>query len=177
MSRDELDYVIDAVLFVAEHGWKFLHLYRYNHKTGEWAHTTRLTRFPERKWLSHFDISAENPGTTSSKQSTDDSSPVKRNLAEWGVSSASELFTRMKTLAAQELEKVEKALKPKPGRQKKPNTAVQAGGAGGGGMEAELTAFEDMRWFVLASEASGDGSTIDDDVLEGTKTITYRCWQ
>ena len=34
----------------------YIFLFRCNHKTGEWAHTTRLTRFPERKWLSHFSI-------------------------------------------------------------------------------------------------------------------------
>ena len=28
----------------------------FNYKTGEWAHSTRLNRFPERKWLSHFDV-------------------------------------------------------------------------------------------------------------------------
>lgn len=56
ISKDELDYIVDAVLFVAEHGWKFLPLYRYNHRTGEWAHTTRLTKFPERKWLSNFSL-------------------------------------------------------------------------------------------------------------------------
>ena len=44
MLHDEIEYVINAILIIAEHGWKFLSLYRYNHKTGEWAHTTRLTR-------------------------------------------------------------------------------------------------------------------------------------
>ena len=38
--------------------------FRYNHKTGEWAHTTRLTRFPERKWLSSFSFSEERPSNT-----------------------------------------------------------------------------------------------------------------
>lgn len=33
-----------------------LYMSRYNHKTGEWAHSTRLTRFPERQWLSRFDL-------------------------------------------------------------------------------------------------------------------------
>ena len=30
---------------------------RYNPKTGEWAHSTRMTKFPSRKWLSNFSIS------------------------------------------------------------------------------------------------------------------------
>ena len=28
LSQEEIDYVLDAVLFVAEHGWKFLPVYR-----------------------------------------------------------------------------------------------------------------------------------------------------
>lgn len=54
MSMKDIDFVIDAISFIANHGFQFLPLYRYNHKTGEWAHTTRLTRFPERRWLSSF---------------------------------------------------------------------------------------------------------------------------
>lgn len=82
ISKCEIDYIVNSVAFIAEHGWKFLKLYRwviipgmylqcetvnayelfrYNHKTGEWAHTTRLTRFPERKWLSSFSFSEQRP--------------------------------------------------------------------------------------------------------------------
>ena len=28
MSKEDIDYILDAILFVAEHGWKFQHLYR-----------------------------------------------------------------------------------------------------------------------------------------------------
>ena len=34
-------YVLDAVLFVAEHGWRLLPQYRFNYKTGEWKHVSR----------------------------------------------------------------------------------------------------------------------------------------
>lgn len=34
----------------------WLYVIRNNPKTGEWAHTSRMTKFPNRKWLSHFDI-------------------------------------------------------------------------------------------------------------------------
>ena len=37
--------------------------FRFNYKTGEWAHATRLNRFPERKWLSHFDMQQAAPPT------------------------------------------------------------------------------------------------------------------
>lgn len=56
MTPKEIDYILDAILFVANDGWKFLPFYKYNYKTGEWAHLSRLTKFPERKWLSNFDV-------------------------------------------------------------------------------------------------------------------------
>ena len=33
------------------HGWRLLPLYRFNARSGEWKHASRLTRFPERRWL------------------------------------------------------------------------------------------------------------------------------
>ena len=56
LNELELEHILMAVEFVASHGVHFLPYYRYNHKTGEWAHSTRLTKFPERKWLSKFEL-------------------------------------------------------------------------------------------------------------------------
>merc|ERR1719223_759997 len=55
LSQEE--YVIDAIRWVATHGWKFLHVYRCNHRSGEWRHKSRPgaplgTR--DRRWLSHY---------------------------------------------------------------------------------------------------------------------------
>jgi selenocysteine lyase/cysteine desulfurase len=38
MDDAEADYVIDAVDFVADHGWSFLQLYRFDLETGQWEH-------------------------------------------------------------------------------------------------------------------------------------------
>lgn len=54
MDESELSYILDAVHFVANEGWKFLPQYKFNHKSGAWKHTTRFTKFPNRKWLSNF---------------------------------------------------------------------------------------------------------------------------
>jgi hypothetical protein len=43
----QIDYVLDAVRFVAEHGFKFLFLYKFNHVTGDWAHAQRFTKWPQ----------------------------------------------------------------------------------------------------------------------------------
>eukprot|EP00656_Telonema_subtile_P037008 TRINITY_DN4108_c0_g1_i1.p1 TRINITY_DN4108_c0_g1~~TRINITY_DN4108_c0_g1_i1.p1 ORF type:complete len:1013 (+),score=253.27 TRINITY_DN4108_c0_g1_i1:135-3173(+) len=56
MSDEDVTYILDAMDFVADHGWRFLPLYKFNHKTGEWKHTSRFTKFTERKWLSDWDF-------------------------------------------------------------------------------------------------------------------------
>jgi selenocysteine lyase/cysteine desulfurase len=38
LDPDELDYLIKAMKFVCEHGYKFLQLYVFNIKNGEWGH-------------------------------------------------------------------------------------------------------------------------------------------
>ncbi|KAF1795533.1 Pyridoxal phosphate-dependent transferase [Phytophthora cactorum] len=59
MSPAELEYVLAAVNFVASDGWKFLPQYKFNHKSGVWKHWTRFTKFPDRKWISHFATALE----------------------------------------------------------------------------------------------------------------------
>ena len=59
LSPIEVEFILSAITFIAERGWLFLPLYRLNHKTGEVKHRSRATRFPERKWLSHFTLQWE----------------------------------------------------------------------------------------------------------------------
>ncbi|RHY14008.1 hypothetical protein DYB25_001414 [Aphanomyces astaci] len=61
MDDDEVEYILAALDFVATEGWKFLPQYRFNHKTGEWKHRTRFTKFPTRKWLSKATFLASPP--------------------------------------------------------------------------------------------------------------------
>ena len=56
MSPFEIDYILKSIEFIAQNGYKFLNFYRYNPKTGEWAHNSRITKFPGRKWISNFDF-------------------------------------------------------------------------------------------------------------------------
>jgi hypothetical protein len=70
----------------------------------------------------------------------------------------------MKQLAVEEVEKIERAQQPKPGKMKKSNPVpLSSSGGAGGGMEAQLTAFEDVRWFVLANDADGKGLGLNDE--------------
>jgi hypothetical protein len=71
LSEEGAQYIIDAVLFVAEHGWRLLPQYRFNYKTGEWKHHSRFTRFPERKWIGHVSFQALTNGGASGGASTE----------------------------------------------------------------------------------------------------------
>lgn len=52
-----VQYIIDAVNFVANHGWKFLPYYTFYPETGEWIHFSNK-KFPTRRWIG--DISYQN---------------------------------------------------------------------------------------------------------------------
>jgi len=51
LSTGELEFVLSALEFVCEHGWKFLPLYSYFIDTGEWRHRSILKKFPDRRSL------------------------------------------------------------------------------------------------------------------------------
>lgn len=49
--------------------------YRYNPKTGGWAHASRMTKFPERKWLSKFQLKASPCSSNTMGGDSADTSP------------------------------------------------------------------------------------------------------
>lgn len=64
MDDVTVDYVIEAVAFVASEGWRFLPQYTVNPETGEWRHIHH-TVFKERRWLGHISYAS---GTMSYKR-------------------------------------------------------------------------------------------------------------
>lgn len=54
-SEEEVDYVVNAIKFVAEHGWKLLSEYMFWVDTGEWRHKTVGNKAPFRRWLGSVD--------------------------------------------------------------------------------------------------------------------------
>eukprot|EP00339_Tiarina_fusa_P025532 CAMPEP_0117004236 /NCGR_PEP_ID=MMETSP0472-20121206/5284_1 /TAXON_ID=693140 ORGANISM="Tiarina fusus, Strain LIS" /NCGR_SAMPLE_ID=MMETSP0472 /ASSEMBLY_ACC=CAM_ASM_000603 /LENGTH=1432 /DNA_ID=CAMNT_0004705139 /DNA_START=23 /DNA_END=4321 /DNA_ORIENTATION=- len=55
------DYVLNAIAWVAKHGWKCLHVYRVHPRAGEWRHKSRVALSTplartERKWLATYSI-------------------------------------------------------------------------------------------------------------------------
>jgi len=54
ISDAEAQFLIQSVLFVAQHGYKLLPQYGFYVDSGEWKHRTRMTRFVGRRWLSRI---------------------------------------------------------------------------------------------------------------------------
>uniref|UniRef100_A0A7S4ABA3 Aminotransferase class V domain-containing protein n=1 Tax=Pseudo-nitzschia australis TaxID=44445 RepID=A0A7S4ABA3_9STRA len=60
-TPEQEDYVLEAIRWVATHGWKLLHVYRCNHRSGEWRHKSRQSSplgTNDRRWLSHYRMKA-----------------------------------------------------------------------------------------------------------------------
>jgi tRNA(Ile)-lysidine synthase TilS/MesJ len=131
-TKEEIDSIIASILFVATHGWKFLSSYRYNHKTGEWAHSTRLTRFPERLWISSFNLLSPDAAAISV-------SPTKSKLVDDAATSL-ETFSQVMKRAYEEVTVIEKSLSKKKGFQ------------GSKSSSENISDLESIKWFVLAEE-------------------------
>lgn len=108
----------------------------YNHKTGEWAHATRLTRFPERVWLSNYSLA----GRTAAVQPL---STASASLEE-DVRSESQILEAVWKQVGRELELVEAPSGP---QTKKAAGAETLNGA------AVATELHALRWFILPEEA------------------------
>ncbi|ETI36476.1 hypothetical protein F441_17267 [Phytophthora nicotianae CJ01A1] len=56
-DEGEVEYILDAVNFVADHGWKFLPKYEYDPHNGAWRHVSRATApFPAKKFLASMQL-------------------------------------------------------------------------------------------------------------------------
>lgn len=53
LSNKELNFVLDALLFIAEHGWKMMPQYTFNTETGDWRHHTNQV-LPKRQLLGNI---------------------------------------------------------------------------------------------------------------------------
>eukprot|EP00049_Salpingoeca_infusionum_P010822 m.186635 g.186635 ORF g.186635 m.186635 type:complete len:1101 (+) comp14759_c0_seq2:41-3343(+) len=55
MDAATVQYIVDSVLFIAEHGWKLLPFYNMNMETGEWRHVHHTLQ-KGRSWLNHCEL-------------------------------------------------------------------------------------------------------------------------
>jgi hypothetical protein len=118
---------------------------RYNHRTGEWAHTTRLTKFPERVWLSNFDpLAPPAPAPTASPATA----------ADYFASSLQVARKEADRLLAESKKKAAKLAKA---------TSVGEPTAVSGGDDGALNAYQSIRWLLLASDFPGSVPVIPED--------------
>ena len=180
LREEEVDYVIQALIWVARNGWALLPQYRCDHRTGEWRHWSRLGKplgKSERRWLSHFDIlspkqfhPANNSGESASSAGTGaasyDSVGVSRARLDVAMNNANTILEAAKRdhRFVSEVEKMNSA-----------NGMLGSSGGndpGEGGVDDTL---EDLRWYVYQQECAPhvrDGldqvpETMDDDALLG----------
>lgn len=144
LTEASINFIVSAIEFVADYGHMFIPSYRYNPKTGEWAHTTRLTKFPERRWLSNFKLSRGTYSTSAADEQARDKTMASRisNAEEaltgsWGVRTEQELFDLVHAAVTTELEKARKLF----GKKKFGTSTV---------LDADLVAVESIRWFFVS---------------------------
>ncbi|KAF1335935.1 hypothetical protein FI667_g845, partial [Globisporangium splendens] len=70
MDASEVDYILRAVHFVANEGWKFLPQYRFDAKTGAWTHILRLSYSFDTKKLQEFVELLEDSGLLGTRATT-----------------------------------------------------------------------------------------------------------
>lgn len=59
MSEEEVDFILQALKFIANVGFKFLPFYRVNPETGEWKHKSLISRSLDRIWLTDSNLGLE----------------------------------------------------------------------------------------------------------------------
>lgn len=150
LREEEVDYVVQALIWVAKHGWAFLPQYGCDHRTGEWRHWSRRGKplgKSERRWLSHYDALAsfmDAPNNSILLLGSECVVASRDRLHQAMVNANAILHST--TRDPRFLSEVEK-MNPAIGM-------LGSGGyndSGGGGVDHTL---EDLRWYVYQQEVS-----------------------
>eukprot|EP00164_Ancoracysta_twista_P009964 GFYU01014880.1.p1 GENE.GFYU01014880.1~~GFYU01014880.1.p1 ORF type:complete len:857 (+),score=242.99 GFYU01014880.1:79-2649(+) len=143
MTPEQIQYVVDAIKFVGEHGWKLMPLYKFNEETGEWKHRQDKSS-KARRWIAGLKF---NQGKV-----THDGGINRRltpSLPSGRPDAAGETAYYRQCLDEAQLA-VDKAVKQY-SQQNSENLAAAAGGA------TEQHILDDtrkeLRWFMFPSEA------------------------
>ena len=170
LRKEEVDYVVRALIWVSKNGWVLLPQYRCDHRTGEWRHWSRCGKplgKSERRWLSHYDILSTSTNHLESMSGIDiyssqsDKAKASQNRLDQVMKNAEAIleFSKRDPRFIAEVEKM--------------NTADgMLGDSGDGVVDYTL---EGLRWYVYQREAAPslrDGldevpKTFDDDELMG----------
>ena len=137
LRQVEIDYVLNALVWVARNGWMLMCQYRVNHRTGEWRHASRQGRplgRNERRWLSNYDFTVDctNVGTASVSHLSEG---WDSNIFEATLTNADQILAAAK----QDHKSIAEALKIT-------NSDLL-------GEDTDI-ALEELRWFVLPRECA-----------------------
>eukprot|EP00045_Choanoeca_perplexa_P012554 m.137374 g.137374 ORF g.137374 m.137374 type:complete len:987 (-) comp16053_c1_seq2:85-3045(-) len=85
-TPEQVQHILQAVAFVAEHGWKFLAQYKLDAESGVWVHVNGV-RNKTRRWLSHYSIvkRKESPSKTNTTITFDQALITAQELAAQAV--------------------------------------------------------------------------------------------
>eukprot|EP01103_Thecamoeba_quadrilineata_P015083 TRINITY_DN4658_c0_g2_i1.p1 TRINITY_DN4658_c0_g2~~TRINITY_DN4658_c0_g2_i1.p1 ORF type:complete len:974 (+),score=172.47 TRINITY_DN4658_c0_g2_i1:1-2922(+) len=132
MDSATVDYILDAVRFVADNGWKFLPLYNFNVATGECG-VLGAKESKQRKWLAAFDFENVDGGPSTSTRSSSE------NVED---GSWRDEFYAESTASARDMAEKQVYKRVNPSRQHQKDD------------EAFLSSQDsNLRWFLLPSEA------------------------
>ena len=162
-SPGMVDYVIRAVLLVADHGWRMLGQYRFYHETGEWKHHMDL-KFRQRKWLQSISYATGELTIKRARTGSESAAlPLEQKLSATSMTTSEQkhYLDGLLTTAEGLLTSTESAVAP----------ARDEGRA----LDAKSEA---LRWFVFPSEpaaaaAAGAGAAAA-AAEDGTQTMSMR---
>lgn len=178
LREEEVDYVIQALIWVAKHGWTLLPQYRCDHRTGEWRHWSRRGKplgKSERRWLSRYNVLAyprerSHNSTSPLVEDLADNIEASRRRLDQALDNANAILhaTKHDSRFLSEVEKMN------------PASGMLGSGSnhdsGDGGVDNSL---EDLRWYVYQQEVYQqlrDGldevpGTLVDDALLGAINV------
>ncbi|POM68016.1 Cysteine desulfurase [Phytophthora palmivora] len=143
----EVEYILDAVNFVADHGWKFLPQYDFNVHTAAWRHTSReKDNLPTKSCLSELQFFSD------------------------GTNSSSTLDEPIRTIAAHRRENLEQATLQADACMKE--AALLDSFPEG---QKVVKGHEWLRWFVYPYEAVADSKKNGGEKTPLTDKITGPC--
>ena len=180
MTHQDVEYIVGALEFVSSNAWKFLPQYKCNLKTGEWAHHSRFTKFPNRLWLSNsMDLSTYSSGggstnsgsvqkncesavsggssnfnshlATLMEELNDPTSKSKTQKGHSDQEKRTQLYAAIRSQVEAECSKIEKEILTRHNKNK--GKKGDLGGAGGTALKVDMKDHSGLRWFILQDEA------------------------
>jgi selenocysteine lyase/cysteine desulfurase/tRNA(Ile)-lysidine synthase TilS/MesJ len=146
------------------HGWRLLPLYRFNARSGEWKHASRLTRFPERRWLASLKWPAPEaltqaddvvPGDADAGAASDDVDATGERAAHGAALRSAAAEAALEAAWAAQLAQAGPAFAAASAEGATAAAGADAyGGADLGAHDEDDAGMGALRWFALPSEAA-----------------------